>query len=45
MGNRLFSRYGAVAQVIHWATALLVLVAYVYGLGGSEQRVYASERI
>lgn len=34
-------RYGAVAQLFHWATAILVLVAFVYGPGGSEQRVYS----
>ena len=35
-------RYGAVAQTFHWATAVLVLVAYMYGPGGSEERVYSS---
>ena len=34
-------RYGAVAQLFHWATAILVVAAYVYGPGGSEQRVYS----
>jgi cytochrome b561 len=38
------SRYGAVAQALHWLTAGLVLVAFIYGPGGSEQRVYAPER-
>ena len=38
-GTRL--RYGAVAQTLHWATAILVVVAFVYGPGGSEQRVYS----
>ncbi len=33
-------RYGAVAQAFHWLTAILVLVAFMYGPGGSEQRVY-----
>jgi cytochrome b561 len=37
-------RYGAVAQSIHWATAILVLVAFVYGPGGPESRVYAPSR-
>ncbi len=37
-------RYGAVAQCLHWATALLVLVAFIYGPGGPEDRVYASAR-
>lgn len=35
------ARYGAVAQIFHWATAILVLVAFTYGPGGSEQRVYS----
>jgi cytochrome b561 len=34
-------RYGALAQILHWATAILVVVAFVYGPGGSEQRVYS----
>jgi cytochrome b561 len=34
-------RYGAVAQALHWLTAVLVLIAFIYGPGGSEQRVYA----
>ena len=38
------SRYGAVAQVFHWATAILVLVAYSFGPGGSEQRLYSPAR-
>ena len=37
-------RYGGVAQSLHWATALLVLVAFIYGPGGPEARVYASAR-
>lgn len=36
--------YGAVARALHWLTALLVLVAFIYGPGGSEQRVYAAAR-
>jgi cytochrome b561 len=32
------------AQVFHWATAILVVVAFVYGPGGSEQRVYSVAR-
>jgi cytochrome b561 len=35
------ARYGAVAQALHWATAIFVLVAFIYGQGGSEQRVYS----
>lgn len=41
MESRSRTRYGTVAQALHWATALLVLVAFIYGPGGSEQRVYA----
>lgn len=39
-----FARYGVVAQIFHWATAILVLVAFIYGPGGSEQRVYSAAR-
>lgn len=38
------ARYSAVAQTLHWLTAILVLVAFVYGPGGSEQRVYSAAR-
>jgi cytochrome b561 len=34
-------RYGAVAQLLHWTTAVLVVAAFTYGPGGSEQRVYS----
>ena len=35
-------RYGVVAQTFHWVTAVLVLVAFLYGPGGHEERVYPS---
>jgi len=38
------ARYGAVAQALHWITAVVVLVAFIYGPGGSETRVYAEAR-
>jgi cytochrome b561 len=38
------SRYGPVAQAFHWVTVILVLVAFFYGPGGSEQRVYLPAR-
>jgi cytochrome b561 len=38
------THYGAVAQTFHWATAILVLIAFIYGPGGSEQRVYLPAR-
>jgi cytochrome b561 len=34
------TRFGALAQVFHWATAALVLAAFVLGPEGSEQRIY-----
>ncbi|HET7097184.1 MAG TPA: cytochrome b [Casimicrobiaceae bacterium] len=37
-------RYGGIAQALHWATAILVLIAFIYGPGGSEQRVYSAAR-
>lgn len=38
------TRYGAVAQALHWITAVLVVAAFIYGPGGSEQRVYSAAR-
>ena len=38
------ARYGAVTQTVHWLTAMLVLVAFIYGPGGSEQRIYMPAR-
>jgi cytochrome b561 len=40
MEHRLITRYDSVSQALHWATAFLVLWAYINGLGGSESRVY-----
>ncbi|MBV8032471.1 MAG: cytochrome b [Betaproteobacteria bacterium] len=37
-------RYGALAQALHWLTAVLVLVAFIYGPGGSEQAIYLPSR-
>jgi cytochrome b561 len=37
-------RYGAVSQFFHWATAILVAAAFIYGPGGSEERVYSAAR-
>lgn len=37
-------RHGSVTQFLHWATAILVLVAFIYGPGGSEQRVYSAAK-
>ena len=38
------TRYGAVAQLFHWATAILVLIAFTYGPGGPEDHVYSAAR-
>jgi len=44
MEHQPVTRYSAPAQALHWLTAILVLLAFIYGLGGSEQRVYAASR-
>jgi cytochrome b561 len=36
--------YGSVAQLLHWATAILVLYAYCVRPGGSETSVYSAAR-
>lgn len=42
MTTKGISRYGPIAQTFHWITAVLVLVAFIYGPGGRETRVYSS---
>jgi len=37
-------RYSAVAQAFHWIMAIVVLVAFIYGPCGNEQRVYSTVR-
>jgi cytochrome b561 len=37
-------RYSALARILHWATAILVVAAFIYGPGGSEQRVYSAAK-
>jgi cytochrome b561 len=37
-------RYSFPTQLIHWLTVILVLAAFIYGPGGSEQRVYSVAR-
>ena len=44
MNHQRVSHYGAVSQAFHWITAALVLVAFLYGPGGSEEHVYAASR-
>ena len=35
-------RYSATAQLFHWTTVLLVVLAYFASVGGSETRIYSS---
>lgn len=42
--QRAVARYGAVAQFLHWATAIVVLIAFTFGPGGSEEHVYSPHR-
>ncbi len=42
--NNSTTRYSGIAQALHWLTAVLVLVAFIYGPGGSETRVYSDAR-
>lgn len=37
-------RYSKIMQTLHWLTAIIVLVAFIYGPGGSEERIYSSAR-
>lgn len=37
------SRYGIIAQSLHWLTAILVAAAYISSAGGPETRVYRPE--
>ena len=36
-------RYGPAAQFFHWITVLLVLAAYAFSPGGSEQEIYSAD--
>lgn len=36
--------YSRPMRVLHWLTAILVLVAFIYGPGGSEERIYSAAR-
>ena len=44
MRQKTIARYSAPTRILHWLTAVLVLVAFIYSPGGSEERVYASAR-
>jgi len=38
------ARYDAVTRALHWTTAVIVLIAFIYGPGGPEHRIYAPDR-
>lgn len=38
------SYYSKPMRILHWLTAILVLVAFIYGPGGSEERIYSAAR-
>ena len=42
MGTDTITRHSAPTRILHWLTAILVLVAFIYGPGGSEERVYSA---
>ncbi|HUW75938.1 MAG TPA: cytochrome b [Gallionella sp.] len=44
MDNRNITHYSGPARILHWLTAILVLVAFIYGPGGSEERIYSAAR-
>jgi cytochrome b561 len=37
-------KYGTVSQALHWVMAAVVLIAFLYGPGGSETQVYSPQR-
>ena len=44
MEQHTLTRYSAITRALHWATVLIVLVAFIYGPGGSEERIYSAAR-
>lgn len=36
--------YSKTSKILHWLTAILVVVTYFYGMGGGETRVYSPTR-
>ena len=44
MQHQIIANYSAPTKIVHWLTAILVLVAFIYGPGGSEERVYSAAR-
>ena len=44
MNQQPIARYDSVTQVLHWLTAIIVLIAFIYGPGGPEHRIYSAAR-
>ena len=44
MEPQTITHYSTTTKIVHWLTAVLVLVAFVYAPGGSEERVYSAAR-
>lgn len=44
MKRQAVTRYSDFGVALHWVMAVVVLVAFLYGLGGSETRVYSPSR-
>ena len=42
MNQQPITRYDTFTQVIHWVTAMLVLIAFIYGPGGPEHHIYSA---
>jgi len=37
-------RYSSLGQTLHWAMAVLILITFIYGPGGSEKHIYSAAR-
>jgi len=44
MPSQNIARYSGLTRAVHWLIAILVVLAFVFGLGGSEERVYSAAR-
>lgn len=44
MNQQTTTHYSAPTRIFHWLTAILVLIAFIYGPGGPEQRIYSAAR-
>ncbi len=42
--DTVFTYYSVPTRILHWLTAIFVLVAFIYGPGGSEERIYSTAR-